>query len=66
MGVFDALGKLAEQLIKFSPEVKTLLGSFAGPLALLLAAVALGVIFITVIRIVSIVLSSLQSIKEAK
>jgi hypothetical protein len=64
MDLFNALKALG--LVKFLPEVEKFLGVFAGPLAILLNAVAIGVVFMTVIRIVVIVMSSLTAFNDAK
>jgi hypothetical protein len=64
MDLFNALKALG--LVKFIPEVEKFLGVFAGPLMILLNAVAIGVIFLTVIRIVMIVMDSLNDFKDAQ
>ena len=64
MDLFNALKALG--LVTFTADVEKFLGVFAGPLAIILNAIAIGVVFITVIRIVMIVMTSLNAFNDAK
>ena len=63
MDLFDTLAKLG--LVTFSEKVSDFLGLFELPLLIILNMMAVAIVFVTVIRLVFVVMSSLTAMKEA-